>query len=185
MKHKIFYQNGGAIDINDIIAKLNNNKLNFDSLFGENNWAFTGSSAVAIYAHFFRPDLLSQLPQPNDIDILVQEERGKPITARKIGSFDVRKQETLERSLTFTNSITGESLDLTTIPNLKFTEVLGLPLYNIKNLINEYSDELSGGRENDDIKLFVLQEVEKMIPKEEKEPLTKMEGMGETSRKLF
>ena len=135
--------------------------------------------------YFFRPDLVSMLPQPNDVDILVQEERGRPITAKKIGIYDIRKQETLERSLTFTNSVSGESLDLTTIPKLKLMEVLDLPLYDIRELINEYDDVLSGGRENDDIKLAVLKEIEKMIPKKEKEPIQKMEGMGETSRKLF
>ena len=72
MRYQIFYQNGGSIDVNNLLRKMDVHKETFDSLFGPENWVFTGSAAVIVYALKYAPELVDTLKEPNDLDFLVK-----------------------------------------------------------------------------------------------------------------
>ena len=55
MKYKVFYQNAGTININNFLEKIKYHTELFNSIFGENNWAYTGSASVILYTLKYLP----------------------------------------------------------------------------------------------------------------------------------
>ncbi len=117
MRYQIFYQKGGDVNIDLLLEKMEQHKSLFNSLFGEDNWVFTGSAAVVIYALEYSPEIVNMLDEPGDLDFLIKSR--DLLTNKSIGNYNVRKQESLERSYTFLNSITNESIDVMSVPSLK------------------------------------------------------------------
>ena len=162
MRYQIFYQNGGDINITNLLNKLDVHKETFDSLFGPDNWVFTGSAAVIIYALKYAPELINTLDEPNDLDFLVKSK--SQLTLTYIGNlYDKRKQDSLERSYTFYNSINGQSIDVSTVPSLKIINVDDYPLCDISLLLEEYNDPLSGNRDKDIKKINALEIIAPLV----------------------
>jgi len=167
MRYQIFYQKGGNIDIEILLEKMTGHKELFDNLFGSNNWTFTGSAAVVIYALTYAPDMVSMLDEPGDLDFLVKSK--DLLTNKFIGDYNIRKQESLERSYTFLNSITNESIDVMSVPVLKKIDINGFPLLDISILLGEYTDAFLGVRDKDIKKVEILNKISSLVerPKEE------------------
>ena len=162
MKYYIEYQNGGstkeAIDINNLIQNMRNHIELFDSYFGENKWAFTGSYAVVFYANKYRPDLLQVLDNPNDIDIIVETDE-RYIMHKSIGNY-INQNNTLVKSSTFTNE-QNESIDVLYEKKIKKVDIDGIPLISIDIIHDRYSDFFA--RSNDQNKQMVVGEIMKNI----------------------
>ena len=169
MRYRIYYQNAGSIDINNLVSKMNEHQDMFNSLFGPDNWVFTGSAAVAIYANKYAPEQLEYLDEPGDLDILVKSK--SQLTMPKIGDYN-RDQDSLERSYTFSNPRTGESIDVSTLPSIRKIEVDGFPLCDISLLLEEYNDPLSGNRDKDSKKIRVLQMIKDLVERPQVEDTT-------------
>mgnify|MGYP001253501727 CR=1 FL=1 len=129
-------------------------------MFGPDNWVFTGSAAVAIYANKYSPKELENLDEPGDLDILVKSK--SLLTIPKIGDYK-KVQDTLERSMTFSNPSSGESIDVATVPSIRKIVVDGFPLCDISLLLKEYNDVLSGNREKDIKKIRVLEKIKDLV----------------------
>ena len=169
MRYQIFYQKGNGINIPNLLTEMKNHKQMFDMLFGPDNWVFTGSAAVAIYAFRYAPEEIDSLDEPGDLDFLVKSK--SQLTYRNIGDY-VRNQDTLERSYTFTDSNTGKSIDVSTLPSLKKIDVNGFPLCDISLLLEEYNDPLSGNREKDTKKIKVLEKILPLVQRPKVEDTT-------------
>lgn len=174
MRYRINYQEAGSpmrqpsplrrgsprqtssIDTNALINKLNEQKRVLDSSLGPDNWAFTGSSAVILYALANNVELTG-LTTPNDTDVLYKSDLNE-IRIPFIGDYR-REQQTFERSAKFVNSV-NESIDVLLLKNLRKNTVMGLPVINLKFLLSQYRDPLSGVRtEVDNVKIRVLENV--------------------------
>ena len=107
MRYKIEYEYyyGGASNLNpndDWVEPLKTRMIEHIPLFNQyfKKWAFTGSSALVIYASDY-PSLISKLKKPNDIDIIVETD-DMHINLRSIGNYRIQ-QTTLEKTATFIN----------------------------------------------------------------------------------
>ena len=167
MRYQIFYQKGGNVNTDLLLEKMEQHKSLFNSLFGEDDWVFTGSAAVVIYALEYAPEIVNMLDEPGDLDFLVKSR--ELLTNKSIGNYDIRKQESLERSYTFSNSITDESIDVMSVPSLKKIVVNGFPLLDISLLLDEYTDALSGVRDKDIKKVEILQQISSKVERPEVE----------------
>jgi hypothetical protein len=170
MRYRINYQEAGStmqpspvqpspttsIDTNLLIRKLNEQKRLLDSALGPDNWAFTGSSAVILYALANNVGLTG-LTTPNDTDVLYKSDLNE-IRIPYIGDYR-REQQTLERSAKFVNG-SNESIDVLLLKKLRKNTIMGLPVINLKFLLDQYRDPLSGVRtEVDNVKIRVLENV--------------------------
>lgn len=164
MKYKVFYQNAGTININNFLEKIKYHTELFNSIFGENNWAYTGSASVILYTLKYLPSDIKTLNEPNDIDILVQSRQA--ISNNSIGNY-IRDQKTLEKSVTFKNFKSGESIDITIIPKLKLLIIDNNPVLDINILLDDYDDFLSGNRVGDEPKIKILSQIKKLINNED------------------
>jgi len=145
-----------SIDTNLLIRKLNEQKRLLDSALGPDNWAFTGSSAVILYA-LANNVSLTGLTTPNDTDVLYKSDLNE-IRIPYIGDYR-REQQTLERSAKFVNG-SNESIDVLLLKKLRKNTIMGLPVINLKFLLDQYRDPLSGVRtEVDNVKIRVLENV--------------------------
>ena len=167
MRNQIFYRKAGEFNLSVLIVKMNEHKELFNNLFGENNWVFTGSAAVIIYALKYIPDMVNMLDEPADFDFLIKSKN--LLTNKSIGNYNIRKHESIERSYTFINSTTNKSIDVISVLNFKKLEVNGFPLLDISLLLEEYIDVLSGMRDKDIRKIEILNKISSLIerPKEE------------------
>ena len=144
------------IDTDSLIRKLNEQKRMLDSSLGPDNWAFTGSSAVILYALSNNVELTG-LTTPNDTDVIYKSDLNE-IRIPFIGDY-TREQQTLERSAKFVNR-ENESIDVILLKKLRKNNIMGLPVINLKFLLNQYKDPLSGIRtEVDNVKIRVLENV--------------------------
>lgn len=162
MRYPIIYQKAGNFNVSELLEKMNNHRSLFDSTFGVGKWTFTGSAAVIIYALEYKPDLISYLDEPNDLDFLVESKMH--INLNYIGDYNERKQESLSRSYTFVNSSTGNSIDVSILPNLKKNIIRGFPLYDAKLLLDEYKDSSDIGERKDAKKIIALEQIIDKIP---------------------
>lgn len=125
-----------------------------DAEFGEKNWVYTGSSATAFVAIKLGIDI-SSMHEPNDIDILYV---GKNIHSRTFFGH-VRRQDTVERSMTFDHPETGKSIDITRVHGIRnFLIVDGIPINNPGHMLKQYEEEygMSEKKKADLIKIGIL-----------------------------
>ena len=162
MRYPIIYQKAGNVNITALLDKMNQHRELFDGIFGVDNWVFTGSAAVVIYVLNYQPELIPSLDEPNDLDFLVESKMH--INLNYIGDYNERKQESLSRSYTFVNSSTGNSIDVSILPNLKKNIINGFPLYDAKLLLDEYKDSLDIGERKDIKKFNALKQIIDKIP---------------------
>jgi hypothetical protein len=178
MKYKIYYQEAGGVNMDALLVRINEYKVLFDSYIGENNWAFTGSVAVIIHGHYNSIDM-TDVSEPNDFDIIFESDQNQ-VMITNIGDF-VRVQDTLEKSVTFRNTVTNETFDLGIVKKLTKTIVGGYPLMNANILLYNYDDPMAGRRNTDDMKkIRVLKEVveiNRRVLQEEEQSLKKGPGL--------
>lgn len=162
MRYKIEYEYyyGGASYLNpndDWVEPFKTRLIEHIPLFNQyfNKWAFTGSSALVIYASDY-PNLISKLKKPNDIDIIVETD-DMHIPLRPIGNYRIQ-QTTLEKTATFINN-ENESIDVLYEKKIKKIEKDNIPLININFLYHSYDDL---GRPDDRVKQEVLNEIIKI-----------------------
>ena len=162
MRYPIIYQTAGNINVSNLIKKMDEHLDLFNSIFGVDKWAFTGSAAVVIYVLNYQPELIDSLDEPNDLDFLVESKMH--INLNYIGDYNERKQESLSRSYTFVNSSTGNSIDVSILPNLKINIIRGFPLYDAKLLLDKYKDSSDIGERKDAKKIIALEQIIDKIP---------------------
>ena len=157
MKYKIYYQEAGGDNMDALLVRINEYKVLFDSYIGEDKWAFTGSVAVIIHGYYNSIDM-TDVSEPNDFDFMFESDQNQ-VMITNIGDF-VRVQDTLEKSVTFRNTVTNETFDLGIVKKLTKTIVGGYPLMNANILLYNYDDPMAGRRNTDDMKkIRVLKEV--------------------------
>jgi hypothetical protein len=178
MKYKIYYQEAGSVNMDALLVRINEYKVLFDSYMGKDNWAFTGSVAVVIHGHYNSIDM-NDVSEPNDFDFMFESDQTH-VMIKSIGGFN-RVQQTLEKSVTFQNTVTNEAFDLGIVKKLSKTIVGGFPLMNANILLNNYDDPMSGRRNPADMKkIRVLNEViakNKLPLQEEQQPSKKGFGL--------
>lgn len=167
MRYKIEYEYyyGGASYINpndDWVEPFKTRMIEHIPLFNQyfKKWAFTGSSALVIYASDY-PSLISKLKKPNDIDIIVETD-DMHINLRSIGNYRIQ-QTTLEKTATFINE-KNESIDVLYEKKIKKNDEEeikkdDIPLININFLYHSYDDL---DRPDDRVKQKVLNEIKKI-----------------------
>ena len=174
----ISYQKAGGVNIDALFVRINQYKELFDANLGENNWAFTGSVAVIIHGYYNSIDM-TDVSEPNDFDFMFESDQNQ-VMITNIGDF-ARVQNTLEKSVTFRNTVTNETFDLGIAKKLTKTIVGGYPLMNANILLYNYDDPMAGRRNTDDMKkIRVLKEVveiNRRVLQEEEESLKKGVGL--------
>ena len=123
--------------------------------------------------------MVNILDYPGDLDFLVKSR--ELLTNKSIGDYNIRKQESLERSYTFLNSITNDSIDVMSVPSLKKIVVSGFPLLDISLLLDEYTDALSGVRDKDIKKVEILQQISHLVERpevEDKKDVSHLDGIN-------
>ena len=165
MKYPVDYKNfGGATqakltieDVNIIEQKMKDHIDLFNGTFGENKWVYTGSSAVAVYAKYHKPELLNTLVHPGDLDILaVSEGRRSDLNFNRIGDYTRDSREPV-KSATFKHP-DGTSIDVLMKPQIRRIKINDIPLFEISKIIGEYTDAFQT-READLPKIAVLKAI--------------------------
>lgn len=157
MRHSISYNR--TLNLEEFISKIEEHTKMFNAYFGD-EWAYSGSCAVILYAMEYLPTELENLSTPNDIDILIKSRQ--PISNRRIDKYDTKIQSTLEKSVTYENSTNKNSIDVTAIPNLKKIMINGNPVLFLPTLLDYYEDELII-REKDTPKIVILRQINDII----------------------
>jgi|MDSY01.1.fsa_nt_gb hypothetical protein len=160
MRYNISYEDSKTLKLEDFIKKIQEHTELFNSYFG-NEWAYTGSCAVILYILKYSSTDLIKISPPNDIDILIQSRQ--PISNRRIGDYDTKIQSTLEKSVTYENSINKNSIDITSVPKLRPFIIGDNPVLNLDILLDYYQDDLTGYREKDIPKIEILMKIKKII----------------------
>ncbi len=159
MIYPINYNIGGSsiatFNIDDLKSKMIQHIDLFDSYFGSGNWAYTGSSAVAIYIDKYNPSDLSKISKPNDLDILFADNRRlNDFRYTSIGDY-VRPTNTPTKSASFTNRLDNTVIDVLVEKSIKKVIIDGIPLIDINTIYARYTDPLYK-RSEDDSKVKVL-----------------------------
>ena len=68
MRYSINYDR--TLNLGEFISKIEMHTKMFNAYFGD-EWAYSGSCAVILYAMEYLPSELENLSPPNDIDILI------------------------------------------------------------------------------------------------------------------
>ena len=144
------------------------------------NYVIAGSSANALLTYYFRPDLLSKLPEPNDGDFIVIPDKFSSLTSfleiglTKIGTYET--QNNFENSSTFDNERTSQdefdSIDINLEGHISYIIVDGFKIIDPEELNDRYIDNW---RENNNKKREILSQVleSKKIELYEKQKFTK------------
>lgn len=159
MIYPINYHIGGSsivtFNIDDLKSKMIQHIDLFDSYFGSGNWAYTGSSAVAIYTSKYNPSDLSKINRPNDLDILFADNRRlNDFRYTSIGDY-VRPTNTPTKSASFTNRLDNTVIDVLVEKTFKKVIIDGIPLVDINTIYARYTDPLYK-RSEDEPKAQVL-----------------------------
>ena len=159
MKYPVYNTIGGPASVNfnieDLKTKMINHISLFDSYFGTDNWAYTGSSAVAIYTSKYNPSDLSKINRPNDLDILFADNRRlNEFRYTSIGDY-VRPTNTPTKSASFTNRLDNTVIDVLVEKTFKKVTIDGIPLVDINTIYARYTDPLYK-RSEDEPKAQVL-----------------------------
>ena len=164
MRYRIDYQFGkGTTENNDPNTNQDETVLKMNTeLFGEklkdivllinflnsfyDNFCITGSSALMIYAYaYLSEEQFSNIPIPNDIDVLVRPLKGRLQTV-DLTSITInnqiynRLQQSPNRSVTFSNG--DKSIDVTITP-FSSTNLYGINLISLDELRDFYEDDLN------------------------------------------
>ena len=159
---------------NEFVTKIIN-LLNLLESQEEFNYVLAGSSANAILTYFYKPELLSKLPQPNDGDILIipkvrPVEKGK-LNFNKfklfiIGTYNLKSNQHYEKSGTFLQNEsnfsleTFNSIDVNIESNIQYITINGIKILIPEQLIDRYKEFSTEKRKNSNlIKISVLEEV--------------------------
>ena len=144
-----------TFNIDDLKSKMIQHIDLFDSYFGSGNWAYTGSSAVAIYTSKYNPSDLSKINRPNDLDILFADNRRlNDFRYTSIGDY-VRPTNTPTKSASFTNRLDNTVIDVLVEKTFKKVIIDGIPLVDINTIYARYTDPLYK-RSEDEPKAQVL-----------------------------
>lgn len=162
MRYRIDYQFGkGTTENNNPNTEQNEIVLKMSTeLFGEklkdivllvnylnsfyNDFCITGSSALMIYAYAYLSEgQFSNIPIPNDIDVLVRPIMGRlpTVDLRSINinnEIYTRQQDSPNRSVTFSNG--GKSIDVTITP-FSTTNLYGINLISLDELRDFYKED--------------------------------------------
>ena len=162
MRYRIDYQFGkGTTENNNPNTEQNEIVLKMSTeLFGEklkdivllvnylnsfyNDFCITGSSALMIYAYAYLSEgQFSNIPIPNDIDVLVRPIMGRlpTVDLRSINinnEIYIRQQDSPNRSVTFSNG--GKSIDVTITP-FSTTNLYGINLISLDELRDFYKED--------------------------------------------
>lgn len=163
MKYIIEYHIPGGsppveFDINELKQKMINHIELLDNSLGKNNWAYTGSSALAIYASKYKPYDLSKISKPNDLDVIfVDNKHLNEFSFQNIGDYK-RPNKDAVKSASFTNTITNEKLDVLVERRMKKIDIDNIPLIDINIIHYRYNDPLYK-RVDDDNKAGVLKSI--------------------------
>ena len=135
MKYQVeFIMTAGSSPIpfnfNELSTKMYNHINLFNNYFGVGKWAYTGSSALAIYTGKYRPEDLSKVSKPNDLDIIFVDNNKKLFNFKNIGEYS-RPSNLPVSYATFVNNQTNEKLDLLIEKVLHKIDVEGIPLVDI------------------------------------------------------
>ena len=162
MRYRIDYQFGkGTTENNDPNTNQDETVLKMNTeLFGEklkdiillinylnsfyDNFCITGSSALMIYVYaYLSEEQFSNIPIPNDIDVLVRPIKGRLQTV-DLTSITInnqiynRLQQSPNRSVTFSNG--DKSIDVTITP-FSSTNLYGINLISLDELRGFYEEE--------------------------------------------
>lgn len=121
--------------IKDIIEDIQNKEYfsTFNIFFGT-NWVLTGSEAIRLYLkHFHLTNLFEVRPKDRDVLYLSQQ-----FTRKTLGEF-IRKQTTIEKTITFTDK-KGLSFDIILKTYIPYFVIDGVRLFDPKQMIKDYVD---------------------------------------------
>ena len=157
MRYSINYDRN--LNLGEFISKIEKHTKMFNDYFGD-EWAYSGSCAVILYAMEYLPTELENLSTPNDVDILVESRQA--INYKRIDEYNNKVQSTLEKSITYENTTNKNSIDVTAVPKLKKIMINGNPVLDLATLLDYYDDELIV-REKDTPKITILNQIRDII----------------------
>ena len=128
----------------------------------------SGSSAIFFYLTTLNyVDLIDKLVEPNDVDFLLIDASRNPLISREKISDFTRNQRTLERSATFTRTLSGagssdklfNSFDLTIVSSVKCNKINDILIIDLQTLKSKYLEDVDLRSDTDSIKIEIIDEI--------------------------